>query len=409
MDKIMILGAGEHQLHLIERAKERGFYTIAVSPDGDYPGLKAADKVYLHDAMDVEFITETARAEGVRGITSDQSEIFVRPIAYACDALGLPGNPPEVAELYTDKGMMRRRGKELGLATIESYTADTYEEAAARLVEIGARSIIKPLDGFSSRGVYQIDGEDDLKVYFPLSVSQSRCGKVIIERYVEGRVLEVDSIALDGRVEPLMWGEIWDFGVANVFSSRLRLYPIVEEKDSVPALLEYNRKINEGFGIKQGITHNEYMLERGTGEIYLIEAALRSGGAMVGSTITELQTGLDTTDFNIDASMGIADRLPEYEQCRCHCGTVAFYIPIGTVLSLDGLAEVEALDYVRETTFGKLREGFVSSKIEDKDQRQLMAVCADSREELMARIDHIKDLIKIQVRTPDGIRGPIWE
>ena len=63
MDKIMILGAGEHQLHLIERAKERGFYTIAVSPDGDYPGLKAADKVYLHDAMDVEFITETARAE----------------------------------------------------------------------------------------------------------------------------------------------------------------------------------------------------------------------------------------------------------------------------------------------------------------------------------------------------------
>ena len=44
MDKIMILGAGEHQLHLIERAKERGFYTIAVSPDGDYPGLKAVKR-----------------------------------------------------------------------------------------------------------------------------------------------------------------------------------------------------------------------------------------------------------------------------------------------------------------------------------------------------------------------------
>ncbi len=409
MNKLMILGAGEFQLPLINRAKERGLYTITVSPDGDYPGLAAADKVYYHDATDTDFIIDTAGKEQVSGIASDQGEIFVRTIAGACEALGLPGNPYSVAEIYTDKGLMRRRGRELGLPTIESYEAASYGEAEQAFRDIGATSIIKPLDGFSSRGVYKIENLDDLKEHYPRAVQESRRGRVILERFVNGRVLEVDSIILNGEVRPLMTGEIWDFSVPDVFSSRLRLYPITEERDSLDKLLDYNRRINEGFGAKQGITHNEYMLDRDTGEIYLIEAALRSGGAMVGSYITQLQTGLDTSDFIIDTALGIADSFPEFDTEKCHCGTVAFYIPIGTIESISGLDEVDALEYVHKTTFSKLSEGFVSDRIEDKDQRQLMVVSADSREELMERIAHIRDMIDIRVRTPEGVRGPIWE
>ena len=409
MDKIVILGAGEFQLHLIEKAKEKGLFTIVVSPEGDYPGFAIADKIYYHDATDAEFITEIAEKEGAIGVTSDQGEIFVKTIAYACEKLGLPGNPYEVAKLYTDKGLMRKRGMELGLPTIEYHVADSYEEAVRCFRAIGRKSIIKPLDGFSSRGVYQIEDEKMLEEYYPKAVEVSKQGKVIIERYVEGRVLEVDSIVLNGEVRTLMHAEIYDFSIPNVFSSRMRLYPIVEEAASLDKLLEYNRRIGEGFGVRQGITHNEYMLEKETGEVYLIEAALRSGGAFVGSSITQAQTGLDPADFLVDIAAGRADRFPDFDPYAKHTGTVAFYIPIGKVISLKGLDEVDALDYVMQTTFHKLKEGFVSDRIEDKDQRQLISLEASSREELMERISHIRDMIRIEVETDAGIRGPIWE
>ena len=44
MKKLMIIGAGVYQVPIIKKAKDRGLYTIAVSPYGDYPGLKVADK-----------------------------------------------------------------------------------------------------------------------------------------------------------------------------------------------------------------------------------------------------------------------------------------------------------------------------------------------------------------------------
>ena len=52
MKKIMILGAGVYQVPIIQKAKEKGLYTIAVSPRGNYPGLKIADKTYDLDVRD---------------------------------------------------------------------------------------------------------------------------------------------------------------------------------------------------------------------------------------------------------------------------------------------------------------------------------------------------------------------
>ena len=52
-NKIMIVGAGVYQVPLIQRAKERGLETIVVSPDGNYPGLAIADKVYYPVLMEI--------------------------------------------------------------------------------------------------------------------------------------------------------------------------------------------------------------------------------------------------------------------------------------------------------------------------------------------------------------------
>lgn len=407
--KLLVLGAGPFQLHLIEKAKEMGSYVIAMTPPGDYPGIEAADKVYFHDAKDEEFAYETAKKEAVNGVTTDQAEILVRAEAYAAEKMGLPGNPYEAALIYTDKHLMRKKCKELGLATIESCLAGSIEEAEAFLVALGGDAIIKPVDSFSSRGIHKIHSEDDLEYFFEEAMNYSRRGKVIIERLVDGPEFEVDSIAAGGVIKPLMYADQEQFEIPDVFSSATRLYPSAEDKAVVNRLLEYNRKVNEGFGMVQGLSHNEYIMDSHTGEIYLIEAALRGGGNYVSSYIATLQTGLDTAEFLVNIALGRTNEIPEFATARCHCGFVCCYLPAGEIISRDGADEVEALDYVVKTTFDRIKLHTVADSIEDKEQRHTVVLYADSREELMSRIDHIRETFRAQVRTGGGIKGPIWK
>lgn len=407
--KILILGAGGYQMPLIECAKKRGLLTIAVTPEGNYPGIAAADKVYFHDARDGDYITDVAEKEKVSGIISDQAEIFVRTIAYACSRLGLPSNPYSTACLYTDKSEMRKRGKELGLPTIESYVTADYDEAARLFTDLGGHAIIKPVDSFSSKGVSELKSTEDLQRCFGEASEISGTGEVIIEKMIKGPQFEVDSFAAGGHVAPLMYADLDEFSIPDVFSSRTRLYPSVADPEVIEKLLDYNQKINEGFGMYQGLSHNEYIMDEETGEIYLIEAALRGGGTYIASYITELQTGINTADFLVDVALGDRDTLPEYSMNRCHCGYAAFYLPAGEIISAEGLEEVEALDYVVKTTFVRIKPGRRMDDITDKNQRQAVVLYADSRDEMLQRIERIREMISVKVMTRDGVRGPVWE
>lgn len=407
--KLIVLGAGPFQMHLIEKAQEMGAYVIAVTPHGTYPGIKVADKIYFHDAKIEEYIYEVAKLENVDGVISDQGEIFVRAVAYAAEKMGLPGNGYETALLYTDKYRMRERSKALGLATIEHKRVDTVEEAREFFEKIGTNAIIKPVDASSSRGVYKIASLDDLYARFDEAKETSLSGQVIIEQFIDGPQFEVDSIAAGGTVKPLMYADLDEYDIPDVFSSRTRLYPSVAPDDFVKRLLDYSQKINEGFGMYQGLSHNEYIMDEKTGEIYLIEAALRGGGTFIASYIAWLETGIDTAEFLVNIALGRSDKVPDFEMNRCHAGYVTFYLPVGEVLNKDGCDEVEALDYVVKTTFDNISLHSHTKDITDKNQRHAVVLYADSREQILERIETIRSMIKIKVQTDEGIKGPIWE
>ncbi len=409
-DKLIILGAGPFQMHLIEMAQAMDAYVIAVTPHGTYPGIKVADKVYFHDAKIEEYVADVARVENVNGVISDQGEIFVRAVAYAAEKMGLPGNGYETALLYTDKHRMRVRTKELGLATIESVMFYTLDEALEAFRSFGTTAIIKPVDASSSRGISKIPDEAELIAKWDEAKEISRSGGVIIEKFIEGPQFEVDSIAAGGHVVPLMYADLDEFKIPNVFSSKTRLYPADIDEETTKRLLDYSQKVNEGFGMIQGLSHNEYIMDAKTGEIYLIEAALRGGGTYIASYITELQTGIDTAEFLVNVALGRTHDVPEFEMNQCSCGYVCFYMPFGEIVSMEGADEVEALDYVVKTNLGNFKVGQHTLSATDKNQRVAIVLFADSRPQIMERIEHIKELINVKVKGDDGvIRGAIWE
>lgn len=403
----MVLGAGLYQVPLIRTAQSRGIYTIAVSPAGDYPGLEIADKSYLYDVRDEENILKAAQEEGIDGITTDQTDIAVRTVAYVANNMRLPGIDYDCAVRFTDKYQMRECCEALGLPTIRHRIVSTADEAKAFLAETGTAAIIKPVDNQGSRGIFRIDSDADIDRYFESSMSFSKSGKVIIEQFIEGKEFEVDDIVFRGEVRPLMYCDIDLFDIPNVFASRTRIYPSNEPDDVVRRLLDTDRKTIEGLGLSQGLTHSEYKMSA-DGTVYLLEAACRGGGAYVSSHITPLQTGLKTADLLIDMAMGDMKAIPEYETAKCHCATLCFYLPVGEVISTEGIEEVQRMPFVNKEHLGGIRKGMKTTQFSDKTARYVTVVYADTHEELLRNIDRIRETLHIQVMTDHGIEGPIW-
>lgn len=404
----MILGAGTYQVDLIKKCKELGHEAIVVSP-GNYPGMKYADKVIDANILDPEAVYEAAKAEKVDGIISDQTDMAVYSIAYSCEKLGLPGNSPEVASLFIDKHLMRTKCQNLGLPTIPSELVSNIDQALAAFSRIGSPAIIKPVDSAGSKGVTRIDSEDDLRIHFDEASGYSGTGNVIIEKFIVGPEFEVDSIAVNGEIRTLMYADLNEFKIPNVFASMTRLYPSVANQTIINNLLSYDNAVLKGFGLKQGLTHGEYIMDESSGEIYLIETALRGGGTFISSHIAELQSHINTAEFLIKMCLGQLDSLPPFETAMCHCGYVAFYLPAGEIISLDGVTTVMELPYVSKTTMESLSIGTITTEFHDKRNRHAVILQADSREELNDRIKEIKRLLLIKVKTPDGIKNPIWE
>ena len=120
-----------------------------------------------------------------------------------------------------------------------------------------------------------------------------------------------------------------------------------------------------------------------------------------------MQTGLNTAEFLINLALGNIKELPEFQRELCHCGYVSFYLPVGEVVSLEGLDEALMLPYVTKNLI-HVKNEMKTTKYTDKRLRNVLFLRAQSREELMSHIEEIRKTIKIKVKTPDGIKGPIW-
>lgn len=404
----MILGAGMYQVPIIERAKERGIYTVAVSPDGDYPGLTIADKVYYYDVRDEKKVLEAAQAEKIDGITTDQTDVAVRTVAYVAEQMGLPGIGYETAVLFTDKNLMRETSKKLGLPTIPSWKVASLEEAMEKFRILNSVAIIKPVDSQGSRGVYRIESTEELLEKYSQAERFSRAGSVIIEKYIDGTEFEVDSIVANYNAETLMYADLEPYTVEGIFASTTRLYPSIESDEVVEKLLDINKRTIEGFGLKQGLTHSEYMRDQ-DGEIYLIEAAARGGGTFISSKIAELQSGINTADFLIDIALGNRTTVPDFQTNQCHSGYVTFYLPEGEIISDEGVEEVQAMECVCKTTLDTIAIGVKTQTFSDKTSRYAVIVKGTSRSDLLNNISEIRDRLKIKVNTISGVKGPIWK
>ncbi len=408
MRNFLVVGAGEFQRPLIECAAQ-DYQVVVAAPVVPDEFRQYVSDVVLCDVRDKETILRFAQEHDICGVMTDQTDIAVRTVAYVAERMGLPGIGSETGELFTDKALMKKRMTELGIPMLAHIVTSDEAEAISFYRSLGKPVILKPLDTQGSRGVFACLDEDAIRNHFAESAGWSSDGQVIVEQYIEnGREFYIEGMAFDYQFTNLIIGDSDPFDIPDAFAARTRISPSTAPSELVSKVLELNKRIITGFGLKQGITESEFISD-GV-DAYLLEAAARGGGTYCSSDQIPLRTGVQPERFLVDIATGKLSEAPVPHETGIVCGYLAFYLPVGTVVEIRGREEVQGLPYVHRNQLSSIHEGLVIDKgPEDKTSRFAITVSAQSREELLERMEGIKKVLEVTVATPEGGHaGIIW-
>lgn len=116
MKKLLILGAGEMQLPIIEKAKSLGVYTIVADMNASAVGMQYADRALVVSTMDLDMLKQYALELDIDGILTT-SDAPVNIVASISEELGLPAMSSNVASICTNKYLQRKLFRENQILT----------------------------------------------------------------------------------------------------------------------------------------------------------------------------------------------------------------------------------------------------------------------------------------------------
>lgn len=293
MKSIFILGASRLQVPAIIKAKEKGLYVYVLDYDPNAVGIHYADKFLEISTIDKEAVLQAAIEYNPDFIITSTSDMPVRTVSWVCEKLGKKTDISyQNAICATDKIAMRKRMKSYGVPIPEFYEIHNQDEFLDVAGIMQNRFILKPADNSASRGVVLIDKKEkpNLKEFYKYCAQYSRSGKFLIEEFMEGPEVSVESYSIDG--EPHI------ITITDKIVTELPFFVELGHTEPSRLTLEQQKDIHRvtdlairAIGMQNGPTHTEIKLTK-TGA-KLVEIAARLGGDFITSRLVPLSTGVD--------------------------------------------------------------------------------------------------------------------
>lgn len=308
--KLLVLAAGLLQIPVIKKAKEKGYYVIAVDDAPDAPGMALADKAIVPGGLvNEEKMLAIAREEQVSGVIHPCSEVAMNVMGHINDELHLHGISRETAVRATNKHLMREAFEAYGAPSPRSFCTDNVEEGYKLFLSIGGKAILKPSRNSGSRGIAEIDSGLSFETFAPLferSKGESRDASVMIEQFVEGPEFSVEIIVWNGKVNVL---QVTDKKTteAPYFVELGHSQPSLFPEEVVAAIRDAAIKGVKALRLNDCAAHAEIKYQ--DGKPYIMEIGARLGGDFISTELTHLSTGIDMVGAAIDVAMGIEPNL----------------------------------------------------------------------------------------------------
>lgn len=313
----MVLAAGLLQIPVIRRAKEKGFFVIAVDDDPTAPGMSLADKSIVPGGLvNEEKMLEIAKKEHIRGVIHPCSEVAMNVMGRINDELHLHGISRETAVRATNKHLMREAFEAFGAPSPQSFCTDNVEVGYNLFLSIGGKSILKPSRNSGSRGIAEIDPGLSSAAFAPLferAKAESRDASVMIEQFVEGPEFSVEIIVWNGTVNVL---QVTDKKTteAPYFVELGHSQPSLFPDEVVASVRDAAIKGVQALRLNDCAAHAEVKYQNG--RPFIMEIGARLGGDFISTELTHLSTGIDMVGAAIDVAMGLEPNLKPMSEPR---------------------------------------------------------------------------------------------
>ena len=187
--KVMVLGAGELGKEVVIAFQRLGVEVVAVDRYANAPGQQVAHHAEVIDMTDPEallaVIDKHRPAYVVPEIEAIATEALV-DVAERGVAEVIPTASAVVATMNRE-GIRRLADEELGLPTAPYLFADTLEELAEAVGQIGFPCVVKPVMSSSGKGQSVLRGPDDVASAWETANTGGRVqgNRVIVEGFIE--------------------------------------------------------------------------------------------------------------------------------------------------------------------------------------------------------------------------------
>ena len=345
--RLLILGGMRISCEIVCKAKAMGVYTIVADYNKieDSPGKQIADETADLSVIDVDAVVAYIKEHAIDGVFVGFNDMLLPFYAEICKKAGLPCyGTKEQFETLIAKDQYKVLCRQFGVPTIPEYDMND--------TDIKYPVLVKPVDSSGSRGITICHNREELETAVETGCKASKTGKVLIERYMDGREVTVFWTFQDGHyylsglanrhVKHNQGEDVIPLPVGYTFPSVYLPKYRKEVEDNCKRMFQH-------LGIKDGMMFMQCKVEDGT--CYVYDLGFRLTGSLE-YKILERVCGYNPLEmmicFALTGRMGeesIADKaIPEFKtpafnvSCLCAPGTIK---EITGVDEVKQMAEVE--------------------------------------------------------------------
>ncbi len=301
MEKILVLGTGKPQADLIRECKKRGMEAYACSYTVGDPGQKYADGFENINIVDAAAVKDYAKRIGADYIYSAGSDVAMPTVFRVAKELGLPAFCPfETANICNKKPLLRAHLGEDFEGNLKFQCVTDIDEP----LHVGFPMMMKPSDSQGQRGVCLVRNMEEYRAQFDLSMSFSREKKIILEEYVEGDEISVNTFSVNGKVVFCLPSDriIWSEFPGGIIHRHLIPTKFADCADVMAKINDLVARALDKLDIKNGPAYFQIMVNC-QGDPKIIEVTPRLDGCHMWRLI-EFSTGVNLLSMAVDLMTG---------------------------------------------------------------------------------------------------------
>lgn len=300
--RLGIIGASYLQLPLVLKAKEMGMETICFAWKEGAAAESIADRFYPVSVLEKDTILDICKKERIQAITTIASDIAVPTVAHVAAHMNLVGNTTASAHISTNKYAMREALRRGGARCPDYIRICHLKDVERQAAVLRFPVIVKPCDRSGSAGVTKVPSLDELRNATDLALSCSLGHKAIIEEFIDGTEVSVESISWRGQHHILAITDKVTSGQPHFVE--LAHHQPSQHPAGVRAEIERQTRIGlQALNIEYGATHSEFLITE-VQSVFVTEIGARMGGDFIGSDLVRMSTGYDFLRGVIEVAFG---------------------------------------------------------------------------------------------------------